>query len=46
MSKSEDFSGPRNVADSKARGAADRMWQKVEEDLEQIQKAPLDEDEG
>ena len=32
-----------NAAHSKARGAADRMWQKVEEDLEQIDRAGSDE---
>ena len=31
-----------NAADARARGAADRMWQKVEEDLEQIDRAPTD----
>ena len=33
-----------NAADVRARGAADRMWQKVEDDLEQIDRAPLDAD--
>ena len=45
MSRTSEFSGSSSVADSKASGAADRMWQKVEEDLERIDKAPIDEDE-
>ena len=31
-----------NAADARARGAADRMWQKVEEDLEQIDRIDAD----
>lgn len=44
IGKNEEFSGP-SAADAKARDAADRMWQKVEEDLEQIDRTPMDEDE-
>jgi hypothetical protein len=38
---------PPTVADVRARGAADLMWQKVEDDLEridQIDQAAIDED--
>ena len=43
-SKAEDFDAvdlaeAPSVADLKARGAADRMWQKVEEDLDRLDQA-------
>ena len=34
-----------SAANLKARGAADRMWKKVEDDLERIDKAASEEDE-
>jgi hypothetical protein len=38
------YSGERaNAADATTRGAADLMWQKVEEDLEKIDRAEIKE---
>lgn len=34
--------GSADAAHVRASGAADRMWQKVEEDLEQIERAPME----
>ncbi len=50
-SKIEDFDAVEradapNAADLKARGAAARMWQRVEEDLDRIDQAYDETDDG